>query len=226
MTEQQLPVWRQPVLGGTLPPEAMALPGLEALQLFTAGRAPPPPLGYLTGLTITEISRGAVTFEMPMTGWLLGPQGRSYGGVLAILADGPLGCAVHTSLPAGHGYTTTELALSLVRPVPTSGKLTARARVIYSGQTTALADAEIVADDGRLIAHCTTRCSVFAIPVSAEEHGELPTVDVEFPEHSPFRHRSASCSGCARPPSPRAPRRSPCRRTAGSPSLSVSCRAG
>jgi uncharacterized protein (TIGR00369 family) len=170
-----------------MPRAALSLPGLEALELLVSGRVLPPPLSYLVGMRLTDVRPGAATFEMPITGWHLGPHGQSYLGVLAILADGPLGCAIHTSIPTGHGYTTTELALSLVRPVPTSGLLTGRARVIYSGQSTALADAEILADDGRLIAHCTTRCSVFPLPATEENLGELAPREFAFPASSPFR---------------------------------------
>jgi len=184
---ETLPVWRQPVIGETLPRAALSLPGLEALQLFTSGRVLSPPVGHLTGMHLVAVSPGAATFEMPLTGWLVGPQGRSYLGVLAILADGPLGCAIQTSLAAGLGYTTTELGLSLVRPVPPTGTLTATARLIHSGRSTALADAEVVDDDGRLIAHCTTRCSVFPMPTSGEPLGDLAVRDVELPEQSPFR---------------------------------------
>jgi uncharacterized protein (TIGR00369 family) len=183
------PVWQQPVLGETLPRAVLDLPGVEALQLMTSGRILPPPLGYLIGLSLVEVSPGAAIFELPLTDWLLGPHGHSYGGVLAILADGPLGCAIHTSLPAGVGYTTTELSVSLVRPVPTSGMLTARARVIYAGRSTALADAEILAGDGKLIAHCTTRCSVFAVPPSGERLEDLTVRDASYPESSPYRQQ-------------------------------------
>lgn len=181
------PVWGQPVMGATLPPAALALPGLEALSLFTTDRVLPPPISYLTGMSLTEIGPGTASFEMPMSGWLLGPHGTSYLGILAILADGPLGCAIHTALPGGLGYTTTELSLSLVRPVPTTGTLTARARVIYTGSSTALSDAEVVAEDDRLIAHCTTRCSIFPAPPIEEPLPDLPVLDVAHPPQSPFR---------------------------------------
>jgi uncharacterized protein (TIGR00369 family) len=181
------PVWRQPVMGETLPRAALALPGLEALQLFSDKKLLPPPIGYLTGMRFLDVGPGTGRFELPLTDWLLGPHGRSFLGVLGILADGPLGCAIHTTLPAGVGYTTTELALSLVRPVPAFGTLTATARVIHSGQSTALADADVVADDGRLIAHCTTRCSIFPVPIPEEPLGDLPPRDTSYPEHSPFR---------------------------------------
>ncbi|GAA3808293.1 PaaI family thioesterase [Nocardioides panacisoli] len=180
-------VWQQPVMGETLPRAALALPGLETLGLLTRGRVAPPPVSYLTGMNLVEVGPGTARFDMPVTGWLAGPYGRPYLGVLAILADGPLGCAIHTVLPAGQGYTTTELSLSLVRPVPTEGTLVATARVIYAGRSTALSDAEVTTDDGRLIAHCTTRCSVFPAPPAAEPLGEHPVRDVSLPADAPFR---------------------------------------
>jgi uncharacterized protein (TIGR00369 family) len=187
MSDTTRHVWEQPVLGEVMPRAALALPGLEALQLFSDQRVLPPPIGYLTGMRLVDAGPATSTFEQPLTDWLLGPHGHSFLGVLAILADGPLGCAIHTALPAGVGYTTTELALSLVRPIPTSGLLTARGRSIHTGRSTALADAEVVADDGRLIAHCTTRCSVFPAPVADEPLGDLPPRDTSFGEASPFR---------------------------------------
>ena len=187
--DDDAPVWHQPVIGETLPRAALALPGLEALQLFTDARVLSPPISYLTGMSLTEVGPGTARFDMPITGWLVGPHGRSYLGVLAILADGPLGCAIHTVLPAGIGYTTTELSLSLVRPVPEEGVLSARARVIYSGRSTALSDAEIVTEDGRLIAHCTTRCAVFPAPAVDSELGDLPVRDVAVPPHAPYRQQ-------------------------------------
>lgn len=180
-------VWQQPVLGEVLPRAALSLPGLEALQLFSDQKVLPPPIGYLTGMRFLDAGPGSSTFDQPLTDWLLGPQGRSFLGVLAILADGPLGCAIHTTLPAGVGYTTTELALSLVRPIPTSGLLTARGRSIYTGHSTALSDAEVVAEDGRLIAHCTTRCAVFAASTPEEKLDDLPVRDTGFGVDAPFR---------------------------------------
>ena len=38
-------------------------------------------------------------------------------GTLAILADGPLGCAVQSALPPATAYATSELSLRVLRPV-------------------------------------------------------------------------------------------------------------
>src|SRR5437899_2369532 len=106
-----------------MPPEVIALPGVEQLRLFLTRRAERPPIGHLIGMRPTEIGVGSATFTMPITGWLATPQGLATSGELAILADGPLGCAVQTMLPPATGYTTAELSMNMVRPVPRTGQL-------------------------------------------------------------------------------------------------------
>ena len=43
------------------------------------------------------------------------PLGAVHGGWFATLLDSALGCAVHSALPAGKGYTTLELKVNIVR---------------------------------------------------------------------------------------------------------------
>jgi len=45
------------------------------------------------------------------------PIGVVHGGYAATLLDSALGCSVHTTLPAGVGYTTLSLEVKFVRPV-------------------------------------------------------------------------------------------------------------
>jgi uncharacterized protein (TIGR00369 family) len=155
------PIWEEPVRGGHLPREVLGLSGLDQLRLFFTGRAIPPPIGYLTGMRLTEIGVGTSSFTMPITGWLATPQGPVTSGQVAILADGPLGCAIQTVLPPATGYTTSELSINMVRPVPTSGQLIARGRVVHAGRQLGLSEVFITDDAGRLIAHGTSRCVIF-----------------------------------------------------------------
>ena len=157
---------QEPVRGGTFPPVAIGLTGVDQLRLFMTGRAAPPPIGHLIGMRPTEVGVGSVTFTMPITGWLATPQGVTTGGVVAILADGPLGCAIQTVLPAATGYTTSELSINMVRPVPQTGELIARGRLVHAGRRLGLSEVFITDDAGRLIAHGTSRCVIF----SAVEH--------------------------------------------------------
>ncbi len=154
-------IWEEPVRGGPFPNELLGLPGIDQLRLFVSGRVQNPPVSFLTGMRLTEVGAGSATFVMPVSGWLSTPQGLWTAGAIAILADGPLGCAIQTLLPPATGYTTTELSINLVRPVPLTGRLIARARVVHGGRRMALSEVSVTDDDGRLIAHGTSRCVIF-----------------------------------------------------------------
>ena len=69
------------------------------------------------GLDFREVGSGHATFTMPATRWLLNSAGAVSGGVLAILADAALGCALQTELGPATPYTTSELSMTMVRPV-------------------------------------------------------------------------------------------------------------
>lgn len=159
-----LQVVSEPVRGGYFPIELSGLPGIELLRLLVNERLPRPPISYLTGMWLTEVGVGTASFTMPISNWLLTPQGVATGGEVAMLADGPLGCAVHSGLPAGIGYTTTELSISMLRPVPAAGRLVARGSLVHLGRQLALSEVLITDDAGRLIAHGTSRCLVVPLP--------------------------------------------------------------
>jgi uncharacterized protein (TIGR00369 family) len=153
-------IWREPVHGSRFPPQLFGLAGIDQLRLFLTGKAPPPPIGHLFGMRPTEVGVGSATFTMPVTEWLRTPQGPATGGVVAVLADGPLGCAVQSVLPPATPYTTSELSLNLVRPVPAEGWLIARGRLVHGGRRLALSEVFVTDGDGRLIAHGTSRCVI------------------------------------------------------------------
>ena len=48
-------------------------------------------------------------------GGALNPMGTVHGGWFATLLDSALGCAVHTRMKPGQGYTTAELSVNIVR---------------------------------------------------------------------------------------------------------------
>jgi len=157
----QTPVWAEPVRGFyTDPGQFVALSGLDLLRSVLAGGLGPP-IRYLFGLELTSVEPGGVTFTMPVTDWLLFPQGVVSGATLGILADAPLGCTVQTALPPATPFTTAEISLRFLRTVvPQSGTLTAKGRLIHAGQTTGVSLAEITDEAGRLVAVTSTRCAI------------------------------------------------------------------
>lgn len=72
-----------------------------------------------------------------------------------------MGCAVHTTLPAGAGYTTLELKVNYIRTARTDGqKLIAEGTVIHAGRRVATAEGKVLDEQGKLIAHATTTCMI------------------------------------------------------------------
>jgi uncharacterized protein (TIGR00369 family) len=164
----------EPPRGGFYRPEMLSLSGIEQMRLGIAGGAAPPPMHHLTGMRPTEIGEGTSTFTMPATGWLATHSGAISGGMLAVLADGPLGCSIQSTLPAGTIYTTSELSMSYLRPAFPDGRdLVGRGRVIHTGRTLALSDAVVTDGDGREVAHATSRCFIFP-PREVPPPAELP----------------------------------------------------
>src|SRR5262249_29700335 len=81
------------------------------------------------------------------------PIGLVHGGLVCTLADSVAGCAVHTTLAQGVGYTSIDLTVNYLRPVTLdSGTLVATGRVTKPGRRVALASAEVIDGAGRLVA--------------------------------------------------------------------------
>lgn len=68
---------------------------------------------------------------------------------------------MHTTLPAGVGYTSLDLSVKFLRRLTaTSGPVTCVGGVRHRGRTTALAEAEIVDAAGTLYATATSSCVI------------------------------------------------------------------
>ena len=72
---------------------------------------------------------------------------------------------VHSTLPAGKGYTTAELKVNFVRALTTRVPLLrAIGSVIHVGARMATADGRLVGPDGKLYANASTTCFIFDTP--------------------------------------------------------------
>jgi uncharacterized protein (TIGR00369 family) len=176
--------------GGFFMQELLGLSGLEQMQVAIEGRVVPPPMYHLTGTRPSEAGPGTSAFVLPSTGWLASHHGVISGGILGVLADGPLGCSIQSTLPPGTGYATSELSMSFLRPAFPDGRdITARGRVIHAGRHLALSDAVVVDGEGRTIAHATSRCFIF--PGAGDPPpppGDLPVLDrVDHGSPDPFQ---------------------------------------
>jgi len=151
---------------GVATPEQIAgKSGMEVLQAMLRGELPYPPIARTLDFQLLEVDVGKAIFQGAPGPAHLNPMGTIHGGWYATLLDSALGCAVHTMMPAGRGYTTAELSVNLVRGV--NGKtprVRAEGKVIHCGRQLATAEARLYGPDGTLFAHGTTTCLVFELP--------------------------------------------------------------
>lgn len=139
---------------------ARELSGLEFLRGLIAEQRGVP-IGMTLGFRLVAVEEGRAVFEAEAGPWAYNPIGSVHGGWYAAVLDAPLGCALHSTLPAGVGYTTLELKVSLVRPVrPDSGVLRAIGTIVHRGQRTAVTEARMEDAEGRLYAHATSTCLI------------------------------------------------------------------
>ena len=152
--------------GVARPEQVAGLSGLQVMQKMLAGELPYPHIADTLDFVIVEVSVGRTVFQGAPQLKHYNPLGSVHGGWYATLLDSALGCAVHTTVPAGYGYTTAELGVNIVRAASAkTGPLRAIGQVIHSGRQLATAEARIVGPDGRLYAHATTTCLVFPLKV-------------------------------------------------------------
>jgi len=134
------------------------------MQDVADGKIPPPPIAMLLRMSLARVERGMAEFECLPDESAYNPIGVIHGGLVCTLADSVAGCAVHTTLDAGIGYTSIDITVNYLRPVTVdSGTLVAVGRVTKPGHRVALAAAEIHDGAGRLVATASSNCLVFSL---------------------------------------------------------------
>lgn len=144
--------------------EARHLSGYELIKRILDGVAPSPPIAKVFNFRLSEAEPGRAVFTATPAMDYYNPIGSVHGGFAATLLDSCMGCAVHTTLPAGTGYTTLEIKVSFLRPIlENTGPLRVEGKVISAGKRVATAEGRIVDDEGKLYAHGTTTCLIFPL---------------------------------------------------------------
>ena len=113
-TRSRTIVWQDPV---SVAGAGAAMAGIDYMRAIAAGEFPPPPIAVLMRMHPVEVDPGIVVFEGEPGEEHYNPIGTVHGGYAATLLDSVLGCAVHTTLDAGVGYTTAGLEVKFMRPI-------------------------------------------------------------------------------------------------------------
>ncbi|HPM68736.1 MAG TPA: PaaI family thioesterase [Piscinibacter sp.] len=153
---------RRGEVGVARPDQVAGMSGMQVFEAMFDGRLPSPPIGTTLDFLPVHIEPGFAVFQGKPGFQHYNPLGTVHGGWFATLLDSAVGCAVHSSLPAGKGYTTLELKINIVRALTDKVPLVrAEGRVVHGGNQVATAEGRLVGPDGKLYAHASTTCLVF-----------------------------------------------------------------
>ncbi|WP_460717887.1 PaaI family thioesterase [Nocardia heshunensis] len=140
---------------------AVGKTGLEYLTAMMNGEIPGAPIGGLFNMRPVEVAQGDVVFTCAPDESMYNPIGMVHGGVACTLLDSVAGCAVHTTLPAGVGYSSIEIKLNYLRPIHAhTGEIRAHGWVTKPGRRVAFAEADLRDADGTLLATATSACLI------------------------------------------------------------------
>jgi uncharacterized protein (TIGR00369 family) len=139
------------------------LAGIDYMRALAAGELPAPPIAVVMNMGPTEIEEGRVVFSGEPGEEHYNPIGIVHGGYAATILDSVLGCAVHTTLPLGVGYTSLGLEVKYLRPISRdTGRVLCEGVVVHRGRKQATAEARLTAaDTGKLLATGTSTLMIF-----------------------------------------------------------------
>ena len=139
-----------------------AMAGIDYLRAIRDGTVARAPIAATVGLGMAEIEPGRVAMTLAPGEHLNNPGGSMHGGMIATLLDSVMGCAVHSTLPVGRGYTTLEIKVNYIRAVTAaSGVITGTGEIVHAGRQVAVAAGRAVDAAGRVCATASTTCLVF-----------------------------------------------------------------
>ncbi|MEO5666207.1 MAG: PaaI family thioesterase [Nocardioides sp.] len=154
--------WYDPAIGAG---EGLAMAGLDYLQAMIDGILPPPPISGLIDMALVAAEAGRVEFTCEPDESAYNPIGSVHGGLVCTLLDSVAGCALHSTLSQGRGYTSVEIKINYLKPVrSTSGQLTAVGTVVKAGSRVAFTEGVVTDASGAVVATATSTLLVFDLP--------------------------------------------------------------
>lgn len=140
----------------------LAMAGIDYLRAMVDGALPPPPIAGLMEFTMTSAEPGRVVFTCQPDESAYNPIGAIHGGLVCTLLDSVVGCALHSTLPQGKGYTSIEIKVSYLKGVrAASGLLTATGTVVKSGSRVGFAEGVVTDAAGAVVATASSTLLVF-----------------------------------------------------------------
>ena len=151
--------WHEPGPGVA---RGLTMAGIHYLKAIIAGELPPPPMAALMQFELVEAEPGKVVFTCSPDGSVYNPNGGVHGGLVCTLLDSVAGLAVHSTLPAGKGYTSIEIKVNYLKAVRlNAGPLTATGTGVKAGSRVGFTEGVVTDASGAIVATATSTLLVF-----------------------------------------------------------------
>jgi uncharacterized protein (TIGR00369 family) len=140
----------------------LSMSGIDYLHAMIDGTLPPPPISGLMEFTMVSADSGRVVFTCRPDDSAYNPIGMVHGGLVCTLLDSVVGCALHSMLPQGKGYTSVEIKVNYLKAVrASSGLLTATGTVVKSGSRVGFTEGVVTDAAGSVVATASSTLLVF-----------------------------------------------------------------
>ncbi len=134
--------------------------GLEFLKSVMQGESRPQNMADTIPMKLVKAEEGFVRFMVKAEDRHTNIMGGVHGGFSATVMDTVTGCAVCTLMEEGISYTTIDLNVKMIRPIPIGKELIAEGTVVNRSKRLGIADGKIIDENGKLYATGSTTCMI------------------------------------------------------------------
>ena len=140
----------------------LSMAGIDYLRAMADGTLPPPPISGLMEFSLVSAEPGRVVFSCQPDESAYNPIGAVHGGLVCTLLDSVAGCALHSTLPKGRGYTSIEIKVNYLKAVRlASGPLIATGTVVKAGSRVGFTEGVVTDASGAVVATASSTLLVF-----------------------------------------------------------------
>ena len=141
------------------------LSGLDYLKGMQNGEIPEAAAVSALEISIHEIDFGKANFEFTPQDFHYNAVGTVHGGVISTILDTAMGCTLMSTLTKEFTFTTLELKVNFIKAVTqNTGKMKDIKKIIHAGRTTAMTEASLIDESGKVYAHATSTCLIMKKP--------------------------------------------------------------
>ena len=136
------------------------LTGLEFMIKRKEGEIPDPPIAKIIPMKPILVEKGKVVFEAKASREHTNPGSNVHGGFLATLIDTASSCAIQTLIEKGEFFTTIDLNVKMIRPIPIDVAIFGEGIVINRSKSVGTANCIVKDKEGKIYGTGSVTCLI------------------------------------------------------------------